>query len=202
MALEGGFRVPAIIRWPGKVKPNHVINEVISGLDWFPTFVAAAGNPNIKQELLKGKSLDGKTYKVHLDGYDQTNMLTKGGKTARKEVWYFTQTSLAAIRIGDVKYQILTQPNGWLGAQEKPGWMGLTNLRLDPFERLGYAQGESWMSFEHYFAREFWRFAFLQEEVAKLAKTAIDYPPMQAGASLNLDAVKKQIKAAIAAHAD
>jgi len=201
MALEGGFRVPAVIRWPGKVKPNQVINGVFSGMDWFPTFVTAAGNPNIKQELLKGKDLNGKTYKVHLDGYDQTDMLTSGGKSTRNEVWYFTQTALAAARIGDVKYQLLTQPTGWLGAQQKPGWPKLTNLRLDPFERLGYGPNESFMSFEHYFAREFWRFVFLQEEVEKLAKTAIKYPPMQAGASLNLDAVKKQIKAAQAAHA-
>ena len=202
MATEGGFRVPAVIRWPGKVKPSQVINGVISGMDWFPTFVTAAGNPNIKQELLKGKKLGGKSYKVHLDGYDQTDMLTKGGKSTRNEVWYFTQTSLAAARIGDVKYQILTMPNGWLGAQEKPGWLGLTNLRLDPFERLGFKPGESWMSFEHYYGREFWRFVFLQEEVEKLAKTAIDYPPMQEGASLNLDAVKKRIKASMAGHSN
>jgi arylsulfatase len=91
-------------------------------------------------------------------------------------------------------------PNGWLGSQSKPGWMGLVNLRLDPFARLGFPPGESWMSFEHYYGREFWRFVFLQEEVFKLAETAIDYPPMQAGASLNLDAVKKQIQAAAAGH--
>jgi arylsulfatase len=77
----------------------------------------------------------------------------------------------------------------------------MVNLRLDPFERLGFAPGESWMSFEHYYGREFWRFVFMQEEVAKLAETAIEYPPMQAGASFNLDAVKKQIAAAQAAHA-
>lgn len=196
MALEGGFRVPAIIRWPGKVEPNQVINGVISGLDWFPTFVAAAGNPDIKQELLKGKKLDGKSYNVHLDGYDQTEMLAKGGKSARNEVWYFTQNSLAAVRIGDIKYQLLTQPDGWFGAQQTPSWPQLTNLRLDPFERLGMGPGESPMAFEHWYLREFWRFVFLQEEVAKLAETAIKYPPMQAGASLNLDAVKKQIAAA------
>jgi arylsulfatase len=202
MATEGGFRVPMIMRWPGKVQPNQVINGVMSGMDFFPTFVAAAGNPNITQELLKGKKLGGKTYKVHLDGYDQTDMLTKGGKSTRNEIWYFTQTSLAAVRIGDIKYQLLTMPNGWLGAQEKPGWPRLTNLRLDPFERLGFGPGESWMSFEHYYGHEFWRFVFMQEEVAKLAQTAIKYPPMQEGASFNLDAVKKQIAASHAAHAN
>ena len=200
MALEGGFRVPMIMRWPGKVQPNQVINGVMSGLDFFPTFLTAAGEPNITEELLKGKTLNGKNYKVHLDGYDQTDMLTNGGESARNEVWYFTQSALAATRLGDIKYQLLTMPNGWLGAQMKPGWPKMTNLRLDPFERLGFGPGESWMSFEHYYGQEFWRFVMMQEAVAKLAKSAIDYPPMQAGASFNLDAVKKQIAAAHAAH--
>jgi len=115
---DGGFRVPMIMRWPGKVKPNQVINGVMSGLDFFPTFVAAAGNPNIKTELLKGKTLGGKTFKNHLDGYDQTALLTGAGKTAREEVWYFTQTTLAAARIGDYKMVLIEQPEGWFGPTE------------------------------------------------------------------------------------
>jgi arylsulfatase A-like enzyme len=201
MALEGGFRVPMVMRWPGKVKPNQVINGVMSGLDFFPTFVAAAGNPNIKQELLKGKKLGDKSYKVHLDGYDQTDMLTKGGKSARDEFWYFTQTELAAVRIGDLKYGLLSQPGGWLGPVVKNSWPTLYNLRLDPFERMGFNPGESFMSFQNYYAQEFWRFVFMQEEVAKLSKTAVEYPPMQPGASFNLDAVKAQIAQARSAMA-
>jgi arylsulfatase len=201
MGTEGGFRVPAVVRWPGKVKPNQVINGVMSGMDWFPTFVTAAGNPNINDELLKGKKLGGKTYKVHLDGYDQTDMLTKGGESTRNEIWYFTQSQLAAVRIDDVKYGLLSQPNGWLGGTVKMGWPTLYNMRLDPFERMGLAPGESMLAMQNYYGQEFWRFVFMQEEVAKLAKTAIDYPPMQAAASFNLDAVKKQIKEAQAAHA-
>ena len=76
---EGGFRVPAIIRWPGKVQPGKVENSIFSGLDWFPTFVAAAGNPNIVDELKAGKDLGGTTYKVHLDGYDQTDLADRQG---------------------------------------------------------------------------------------------------------------------------
>jgi arylsulfatase len=194
MATEGGFRVPAIVRWPGKVKPNQVINGVMSGLDWFPTLLTAAGDPNIKQELLKGKTLNGKKYKVHLDGYDQTAMLTKGGESSRDVVWYFTQEDLAAVRLGDIKYRLLDQPNGWFGPTVKMGWPTITNLRLDPFERLGPAPGESTWSMEHYFAHEFWRFVQMQEKVAELAQTAVDYPVMQKGASFNLDAVKKHLK--------
>jgi arylsulfatase len=201
MATEGGFRSPAVIRWPGKVQPNQVINGVMSGMDWFPTFAAAAGNPTVTQELLQGKTVSGTTYKVHLDGYDQTDMLTNGGESARNEFWYFTQSALAAVRIGDFKYVLLDQPDGWLGPTVKLNFPMLYNLRLDPFERLGYGPNESFLNFENFYAREFWRFVFMQQEVAKLAQTAIEYPPMQASASFNLDAVKQQIDAAQAGHA-
>ena len=200
-ATEGGFRTPLVVRWPGKIQPNQVINGVMSGMDFLPTFVTAAGNPNIKQELLKGKTMGGKTYKVHLDGYDQTDMLTKGGKTARNEFWYFTEMELSAVRIGDFKYTLLERPGGWVqGGTVKLNWPKLVNLRLDPFERMGFGNGESIMSFEHFYGREFWRFVFMQEEVAKLAETAIKYPPLQPGASFNLDAVKRKIKEAAAGH--
>jgi Sulfatase len=78
-ALKGGFRVPAIIRWPGQVKPGLVENGIFSGLDWFPTLAAAAGNLNITDQLLKGVALEGRTYKNHLDGYKQTALLTGKG---------------------------------------------------------------------------------------------------------------------------
>ena len=200
MGTEGGFRVPAVVRWPGRVEPNQVINGVMSGMDWFPTFATAAGNPNITQELLDGKTINGTTYKVHLDGYDQTDMLTNGGESTRSEFWYFTQSALAAARIGDFKYVLLDQPDGWLGQTVALNFPKLYNLRLDPFERLGFGPNESFMSFENFYGREFWRFVLMQQEVAKLAQTAIEYPPMQASASFNLDAVKKKIQEAQAAH--
>ena len=77
--LEGGFRVPAIIRWPGKVPTGKVENGIISGLDWFPTFLAAAGDPNIGEEPKQGKKLGDTTYKVYLDGYNQMDMITGKG---------------------------------------------------------------------------------------------------------------------------
>ena len=181
------------------MKPNQVINGVMSLMDWLPTFATAAGNPNITKELLTGKELGGKTYKVHLDGYDQTEMLTRGGKSARYAFWYFAQTTLGAIRLGDVKVSFISQPEGWVGATVKNNFPRIHNLRLDPFERMGFDE-ESFMAFEHYYGPNFWRFVFLQQEVANLAKTAIEFPPMQASASFNLDAVKKKIAAASAAH--
>jgi len=202
-ALEGGFRAPAMIRWPGKVPAGKVENGIISGLDWFPTLVAAAGNPNIGAELLKGKQLGDTSYKVHLDGYDQTPMLTGKGESNRHEIFYFTESTLSAVRINDYKYRFTDQPNGWLGATTKVDWPILVNLRLDPFERTGLFNGKDNGSLGYYnwFAYEFWRFVFVQQEVGKLAMTAIEYPPMQKGASFNLEAVKTKIEAAMAAQA-
>jgi len=196
MGQEGGFRVPAVIRWPGKVKPNQVINGVMSGLDWFPTFVAAAGyNGDIAADLRKGKTLNGTRYKVHLDGYDQTAMLTEGAKSARNEVWYFTESELAAARIGDFKYTFISQPDGWFGPKVHLDWPGIVNLRLDPFEKMGVGQS---LFAANWWAFEFWRFVFVQQEVAKLAQSAIEFPPMQKGASFNLSVIKEKIQKAMA----
>src|SRR5437899_5517060 len=119
---EGGFRAPAMIRWPGKIPAGKVENAIISGLDWFPTFVAAAGNPNIVDELKKGKQIGDRTYKVHLDGYNQTDLITGKGLSKRNEIWYFTETTLAAARIGDFKYRFTDQPSGWFGNTVKVDW--------------------------------------------------------------------------------
>jgi arylsulfatase A-like enzyme len=199
MGTEGGFRVPLVVRWPGKVKPNQVANGVMSGLDWFPTFVAAAGyEGDIAADLRKGKMLNGKEYKVHLDGYNQMDMLTKGAKSARNDIWYFTESTLAAARIGDYKYVFIDQPQGWFGPKVKLDWPGIYNLRLDPFEKMNL--GESLFA-GNWWAFEFWRFVFVQQEVAKLGQTAIDFPPMQPGASFNLSEVKTEIEKAISSRA-
>jgi hypothetical protein len=95
---------------------------------------------------------------------------------------------------------LLDQPGGWVGATVKNNFPRIYNLRLDPFERMGFDPNESFMSFEHFYGQNFWRLVFLQQEVAKLAKTAIEYPPMQESASFNLDAVKKKIQASQAGH--
>jgi arylsulfatase A-like enzyme len=201
-AMEGGFRVPALLRWPGKVPAGKVENGLISGLDWFPTLVAAAGNPNITAELLEGKQMGGKNYKVHLDGYDQTALITGKGPSTRHEILYFTEGTLSAVRIDDYKYRFTDQPGGWLGGTIKVDWPILTNIRLDPFERMNLPHGANGsLAFYNWFAFEFWRFQFVQQEVARIAQTAIDYPPMQKGASFNLEAVKEQIEKAVAAHA-
>ena len=147
---------------------GKVENGIFSGMDWFPTFVAAAGNPNITAELLKGKQMGGKNYKVHLDGYDQTALITGKGPSARHEILYFTEGTLSAMRIDDYKYRFTDQPGGWLGGTIKVDWPILTNIRLDPFERMGLPNGANGsLAFYNWFAFEFWRFQFVQKEVGK-----------------------------------
>jgi arylsulfatase len=196
MVTEGGFRAPMIIRWPEKVPAGKVENGIISGLDWFPTFVAAAGNPDIVEELKKGKKLNDTTYKVHLDGYNQLEMLTGKGPSKRHEIYYFAESSLGAVRIDDYKYTFLDQPEGWFGPKAKLDWPQIVNLRLDPFELTTDPKNTPPSMFQFY-GHEFWRFIFVQQKVADLAKTAIEFPPMQKGASFNLERVKQKIEAAM-----
>jgi arylsulfatase len=197
-ALEGGFRAPMIIRWSGHIPAGKVENGIVSGLDWFPTFVAAAGDPNIIEELKAGKEMGGRRYKVHLDGYDQTDLISGKGPSKRHEVFYFTETTLSAVRIDDFKYRFTDQPNGWLGATVKVDWPILVNLRLDPYERTGITGS---LNYYNWFAYEFWRFAFVQKEVAKAVQTFIDFPPMQKGASFNLEQLKDELAKKAASHA-
>src|SRR5207253_3877801 len=130
--------------------------------------------PDIVEELKKGKKLGDKTYKVHLDGHDQTEMLTGNGPSQRKEIFYFAESTLGAVRIGDFKYRFIDQPGGWLGGTIKPDWPILVNLRLDPFERTGLTGS---LFYKDWFAYEFWRFTFVQQEVGKYAQTFIEFPP-------------------------
>ena len=100
--------------------------------------MAAAGNPNIVEELKKGKQIGDRTYKCHLDGYNQMDMITGKGPSNRHEIWYFGESELGAVRIDDYKFRFIDQPGGWLGDKTKPDVPYITNLRLDPFERTGW----------------------------------------------------------------
>ncbi len=204
-SYEGGFRVPCIARWPGHIKPGSVENGIFSGLDWFPTLVAAAGNPNITQQLLQGVTLNGRNYKNHLDGYNQMDLLTGKGPSARHEIFYFAEANLGAIRIDDFKFQFIQQPYGWPGEKVTTDMPTIVNIRQDPFERTPSVRGETLNDLgggymNDFLAREFWRFVQVQQYVAALAETAINYPPMQAPASFNLAAVKEKIDAAMKSH--
>jgi arylsulfatase len=196
---EGGFRVPAIVRWPGHIKAGAVENGIFSGLDWLPTLAAAAGNPNVTNQLLEGVTLGDRTYKNHLDGYNQMDLLTGAGPSKRHEVFYFGGPHLGAIRIDDFKFIFFDQPDGWPGQKVTTDMPTLVNLRQDPFERTPSLRRESLNEgapgyLNDFYAREFWRFVMVQKYVAQLAQTALQYPPMQKPATFNLDAVKAKVQ--------
>jgi arylsulfatase len=194
--MEGGFRVPAILRWPGKVPADTVQNGLMSGLDWFPTLLAAAGNTTITDDLLKGVKIGDRTYKNHLDGYNQMAMITGKGPSNRHEIFYLGESTVGAIRIDDYKYRFIDQPQGWLGVKNHVDVPYITNLRLDPFERMGWPNNGTKEGAQQYFdwmKFQFWRFVFVQQVMGKALQTFLDYPPMQRGASFNLDAVKAEM---------
>ena len=202
---EGGFRVPCIIRWPGKIKPGSVENGVFSGLDWLPTLADAAGNPDIKVQLLKGVKLGDRTYKNHLDGYDQMDVLLGNGPSARHELFYFEGPHLGALRVDDFKYIFFQEPYGWPGEKVTTDMPTPINIRQDPFERTPSTRGQSLNDqgggyLNDFMAREFWRFVEVQQKVAELAESAVEFPPMQSPASFNLDAIKREIQEKIKQH--
>jgi arylsulfatase A-like enzyme len=200
--MEGGFRVPCLVRWPGHVPAGSVGNGIMSGLDWLPTFAALAGNTTITQDLLKGVKIGDRTYKNHLDGYDQTAMLTGQGPSTRHEIFYLGESTIGAVRIDDYKYRFIDQPQGWLGVKNHPDVPTIINLRLDPFEKMGFPEdltrNGSLMFFGDWYMYQFWRFVFVQQMMGKEIQTFLEFPPMQRGASFNLDALKAEMAAKMA----
>ena len=192
---EAGFRVPAMVRWPGVVKPGMVINEIFHHSDWLPTFLAAAGEPGIKEELLKGHKAGDKTYKVHLDGYDQTDLLRGQGPGARNEFHYITDDGdYAAFRYGKWKISFLTQEcNGmdvWDCEYKPHRAPRIANLREDPFEHAGRGNNSN------YWGDWWFRRAYLmvpaQGIVGEFVKSFKEYPPRGLPASFSVgDALKK-----------
>jgi len=196
---EGGWRVPALVRWPGVVEPGSVSNGVVHHMDWLPTFVAAAGDNTIKQELLggyKSKAL-GRDYKVHLDGYDLTAHLRNPDKvpSPRKEIFYFSDDGdLTALRYEDWKLIFMEQKaqgtfRVWMEPFVPLRVPMIENLRRDPYERASITSNTyfDWMIDR----------AFLlvpaQAYVGKFLQTFQEYPPRMKAASFSLDQVMEQM---------
>ncbi len=155
--------------------------------------------------MLAGTTIGGVTYKNHLDGYDQTDLIEGRGPSARHELFYFGGATLGALCMDDFKFQFIQQPYCWPGEKVTTDMPTIVNLRQDPFERTPSIRGETLNNLgggymNDFYAREFCRFVVVQKEVGKLAATAIDYPPMEDPASFNLSAVKAKVEEAIKAH--
>ncbi len=137
-----------------------------------------------------------RTYKNHLDGYNQMAMITGKGPSTRHEIFYLGESTVGAVRIDDYKFRFIDQPHGWLGDKTHPDVPYITNLRLDPFERMGWPNNGTKDGSQQYFdwfKYQFWRFVFVQQVMGKEIQTFLDYPPMQRGASFNLDAIKAEM---------
>jgi arylsulfatase A-like enzyme len=192
---EGGYRVPCVMRWPGVIKPGTEINHVTSHEDFVPTLVAAAGEPNVKEKLLTGYQAAGKTFKVHLDGYDQRDVLAGTGPGKRQEFFYWTDDgNLAGLRYDRWKLVFLEQRAEGLSVWENPliplRFPKLFDIKADPFERAQTDAGEySRWRVEHAFA-----LVPAQAYVAQHLQTYVEYPPRQRPGSFALDQVLAKLQ--------
>jgi len=190
---EGGLRVPQMVMWPGHIKPGTVINDIFSHEDWMPTILAAVGNTKVKEELLVGKKVGDRTFKAHLDGYNQLPLLTgkvKKGEGARNEIFYFDAGGhLNAVRYKDWKVSFTIMEGAINEAYRKsPSWPIITNLRNDPFE-----VGMDASLYIRYYADQMWMMVPAQTYVAKFLSTFEAFPPRE-GSSLSIDGVLKKIQ--------
>jgi arylsulfatase A-like enzyme len=177
---EGGFRVPLLVRWPNTIKPGTIYNNIISHEDWMPTLVAAAGNPDVVQQVAKGDTVGNKTFKQHLDGYNFLPFFQgKEAKSPRHEVFYFDQAgNLNAIRYDDWKVSFAINEGAINTAYRRtPAWPLIVNLRADPFESAPRDSG----MYIRWYADLLWIFVPIQGEVAKFAASLKEYPPVTGG---------------------
>ena len=198
---EGGYRVPTLIRWPGVIKPGTVVNDLGAHEDMLPTLLAAAGEPAVVDELRKGKEIGGKTYKVHLDGYDLAPALNGGGAWPRKDFIYWTDDgSVAALRYENWKITFLRQNALGLRVWQDPFEVLraplLTNLRMDPFER---AEEENAMGFDRWYIERMFVFGPAISHVGQWIQSFKEFPPRQKPGSFNLDQVMESVTAAATA---
>lgn len=177
---EGAFRVPCIVRWPGVIKPGTITTELMSHNDWMPTLASIAGEPDLVNKLLKGYNANGKTYKVHLDGYDQSNFLRgKSAKSARDKFFYTDDDGLlVGLREGDYKYVFAEQRlAGTLGVWAEPftklRLQKIFNLYQDPFERADFTSNTYWDWVMNHVPAVYGAIY----EVGVFAETFKEYPP-------------------------
>ncbi|ANL89130.1 arylsulfatase [Rhizobium phaseoli] len=194
---EGGYRVPGVMRWPGVVKPGTEINDVFSHEDWVPTLVAAAGEPDITAKLLAGYAAVGKTFKVHLDGYDQHDLLAGSGPSKRKEYFYWTDDgNLAALRYEQWKIVFMEQRARGLDVWQDPlvtlRFPKLFNLRSDPFEVADQDAGD----YDKWRVERAFVLVPAQAFVGKHLTTYQDFPPRQKPGSFSLDQVLAKLQEA------
>ncbi|WNJ17358.1 arylsulfatase [Pontibacter sp. G13] len=192
---EGGYRVPSLVRWPGKFPAGMICNEIMSHTDWLPTLVAAAGNDNVKDELMSGFKAGSKSFKVHLDGYNfLPHLMGEVDKGPREEFFYFNDDGqLVNIRYNDWKLVFMEQLSHGMAVWRDP-FVSLRapkifNLRRDPFERADTDSN----NYNHWWVKHAFLLVPAQAYVGKFIETFKDYPPRQRPAKFNLDEVMESL---------
>jgi len=185
---EGAYRVPCMIRWPGHIPAGMVCNDIVSHLDMMPTLLAAAGVPDVKEQLLKGMKVGDKTFKVHLDGYDQRDMLAGKGPDPRREFFYWTDDgNFAGLRYDQYKAVFMEQKAHGLEVWMQPlvplRAPKLFNLRSDPFERSEQEAGD----YVKWFMEHIFVLVPAQAIVGQYLATFQEYPPRQKPGSFSVD---------------
>jgi arylsulfatase A-like enzyme len=194
---EGAYRVPAVVRWPGRIEAGIVLNGIFSHADWFPTLLAAAGDPDVADRLRQGADLSGTTYKVHLDGHDQLPYLTgEAGESARKHFFYVSDDGdLTAVRFDNWKLVFLEQrATGTLRVWAEPFTPlrvpKMFNLRIDPYERADITSN----TYYDWCLDHAWVCVPMQTYVAGMLQTFGEFPPRQEPASFSLDKVLEKLQ--------
>jgi arylsulfatase len=185
---EGGVRVPCLIKWPGRIPPGSVSNGVQSHEDVYVTLAAAAGLPDLKEKLLKGHTMNGTRYKVHLDGYNNLDHWTgRSQKSARREYFYYDETDLMAIRVDNWKMHIGVKPNGsWWDQKYYPNVPYVFNLRMDPMEKMDPHSHEWGYIGRKFLAAKLWAPTAAGDFIAAHLKSLMEFPPSQGADTLSL----------------
>jgi len=190
--FEGGFRVPCLVRWPGVIKPGTIVNDIMSHEDWMPTFVAAAGDPEVKTKLLAGFKAGNKTFKNHLDGYNFMPFFKgEGAEGPRHEIFYFDDNgNLNALRYNAWKIEFSwIEGNLFTGRRTANNVPLVVNLRQDPFEKTPF---ESDM-YRRWVADKLWALVPAQAIAGQFIQSLKEFPPSQRSGSMNLDQVMEML---------
>ncbi|MGL4318959.1 MAG: arylsulfatase [Pseudomonas sp.] len=186
---EGGFRVPVMVKWPGVIKPGSINPGFMTMEDWLPTIMAQVGEPDLKEKLLTSYKAGNHSYeRIHLDGYDQTPLLTGKGPSNRKEFFYFTETTLHGVRHGDWKFLFKKQDKWFQGVQQDLVTPIVINLKLDPFERFIDSRG-----YNEWVEDRAWTYSPAFAQVGELVKSLKDYPPRMKSLDFNVDEALKAL---------
>jgi arylsulfatase len=185
---EGGFKVPAMVKWPGLIEPGSYTGELITMEDWVPTIMAQVGRPDLKEDLLDGADIGGTEYRVHLDGYDQTPMLAGTGASNRMFFPFFTETKFHGLRFGEWKFLFTEQDKWFNGIQSDLFTPLITRLDLDPFERFHESRG-----FDEWQENRSWALGPAGAITARFFQSFQDYPPRQASFDLDVDTIMEQM---------